>query len=99
MFNVNSTLKKTEECQELNLNLILNKTEAGKELICYYEERSNFMPEHRKALVGLIVDFLTTTLRKRASRSKIGDLSGQIALLFSNEEKVAKHKKFTSLLF
>lgn len=68
--------------------MILNKTEAGKELISYYEERKNFMPEHRKALVGLITDYLIATLKKRASHSVIGDLSGQICLLFRNEEKV-----------
>lgn len=71
----------------MNVNLIMERTEEGIDIIQFYKNRKKLMPEQRKLLVKLIVDYLMT-FKSKQSNKKIGELSKQIAMIFPTEEKV-----------
>lgn len=65
----------------------MERTEEGIDLTNYYEKKKKLMPEHRKLLVKLVVDYLVT-LKKRVGNPKIGDIAWQISVVFPTEAKV-----------
>lgn len=72
------------------MNRILSGTEEGIDLTAYYETRKKFMREQRKLLVKLIVNYLVS-LKKRASKTQINDISRQISVIFPTEDKVCQN--------
>ncbi len=75
------------------MNHILSKSEEGTGLVKYYENKKKLLPEQRKLLVKLIVDHLVIASKKRVPNSHIGDISRQIAIVFSTENKEDFQKK------
>lgn len=70
-----------------NLNTVLKKTQAGVQLIEYYEREKELNRDDMKELVRLIVD------RLMCYKSKLGlvalkEVANQISLIFTNEDKV-----------